>query len=189
MNKQQFLQRFAFHHLNEITHTYQHNGELKHAGVLIPLVQTYDGIEVVLTQRANHLKHHAGQISFPGGKVEETDIDVVETALREAEEEIGLSRKDVDIIGQLKQYHTITGYLITPIVGFIPKNYAFKADDNEVAEIFHVPFSHFIDENNHLSYELKRNGIKQNIYFMPYLNYNIWGATAAILKDLVSHLK
>ncbi|WNC69864.1 CoA pyrophosphatase [Thalassotalea nanhaiensis] len=189
MDKQQFLQRFSYHHLGDIESGYQHTGNLKHASVLIPLVQTKLGIEVILTKRAKHLKHHPGQISFPGGKVEARDINLTDTALREAEEEIGLYRKDVDIVGQLNDYHTITGFRITPIIGFIPQNYPFKIDQNEVEEIFSVPFPHFTNEKNHLNYQLKRQGVEHNIYFMPYLNYNIWGATAAILKDLVGHLK
>lgn len=189
MDKQQFLQRFSYHHLDEIGAGYKHNGLLKHASVLIPLIQTTNGLEIVLTKRAAHLKHHPGQISFPGGKVEEQDANVVITALREAEEEIGLQANDVDVVGQLKEYHTITGYIITPIIGFIPENYAFIADENEVAEIFTVPFNHFVNESNHIDLEVKRHGSKHNIYFMPYLDYNIWGATAAILKDLVVHLR
>lgn len=189
MNKQQFLQRFSYHHLNEIGAGYQHIGRLKHASVLIAMVQTEQGINIVLTRRAAHLKHHAGQISFPGGKVEDSDADILTTALREAEEEIGLNRADVEVIGQLKQYHTITGFIITPIIGFIPQDYPFIADKNEVAEIFCVPLTHFINEDNHISIEVNRNASKHNIYFMPYLDYNIWGATAAILKDLVVHLK
>lgn len=189
MNKQQFLQRFSYHHLDDIEKAYIHYGRIQHACVLIPLVQTKHGIEVILTKRATHLKHHPGQISFPGGKVEQHDINEADTALREAEEEIGLNRNDVHIIGQLKQYQTITGYSITPIIGFIPANYSFTADHNEVAEIFSVPFNHFTDEGNHIHVEVNRKGSKHNIYFMPYLSYNIWGATAAILKDLVAHLK
>ncbi|WP_185962547.1 CoA pyrophosphatase [Thalassomonas sp. M1454] len=189
MNKQQFLQRFSFHGLDNISSPYLHHGQLKQASVLIPLTYSDDGIEIVLTKRAAHLKHHAGQISFPGGKVEEFDNSIISTALREAHEEIGLRPADVDIVGQLKDYHTITGFNITPIVAFIPRDYPFVKDDNEVSEIFTVPFNHFINEKNHLDIEVKRKGIKHNIYFMPYLNYNIWGATAAILKDLVVHLK
>ena len=189
MDKQQFLQRFSYHHLDDVSNRYQYKGALKHASVLIPLVQTSKGIEVILTKRASHLTHHPGQISFPGGKVEESDLNLTHTALREAEEEIGLQQNDVEIIGQLQEYHTITGYLMTPIIGFIPPNYPFKADPNEVAEIFSVPFNHIINEKNHITVEVKRMKTKHNVYFMPYLSYNIWGATAAILKDLVTHLK
>ena len=189
MNKQQFLQRFSYHGLDDISNAYLYQGTLRRASVLIPLIHSTNGIEIVLTKRAEHLKHHPGQISFPGGKVEEWDDNIVSAALREAHEEIGLNPADVDIVGQLKDYHTITGFNITPIVAFIPNNYPFIIDENEVSEIFTVPFKHFIDENNHLDVEVKRQGIKHNIYFMPYLEYNIWGATAAILKDLVVHLK
>ncbi|WP_068545112.1 CoA pyrophosphatase [Thalassotalea crassostreae] len=189
MNKQQFLQKFAFHHLDELSSSYQHVGDLKHASVLIPIVDHGNELSIVLTKRASHLKHHAGQISFPGGKVEKQDIHLIDTALRETEEEIGVNRDEIKIVGQLKPYHTITGFHITPIIGFIPDNYNFVIDQNEVAEVFYVPFSHFFDEDNHLKVEFSRQGNKHKVYFMPYLNYNIWGATAAILKDLVQHLK
>ena len=183
------MQRFSYHELHQPLESYQHCGDLKRAAVLIPLIFHKHGIDVVLTKRAEHLKHHPGQISFPGGKAEDFDKDLQETALREATEEIGLPADVVDIIGQLKQYQTISGYTISPFIAAIPNNYPFTIDQNEVAEIFTVPFSHFIDEGNHVSFEVNRGKTKHNIHFMPYLNYNIWGATAAILKDLVLHLK
>lgn len=189
MNKQQFLQRFSYHGIGSLSDAYLYQGTLRQASVLIPLIHSTNGLEIVFTKRAEHLKHHPGQISFPGGKVEEHDANVVCTALREAHEEIGLKPTDVDIVGKLNEHHTITGFNITPIVAFIPNDYPFIVDENEVTEIFTVPFKHFIDENNHLNVKIKRQGIKHNIYFMPYLKYNIWGVTAAILKDLVVHLK
>ncbi|WP_371378432.1 CoA pyrophosphatase [Thalassotalea aquiviva] len=189
MNKQQFMQRFSFHDLSLQPSTFKHLGHAKEAGVLIPLVAGTKGLEVILTRRASHLKHHPGQISFPGGKVEPEDLNLQHTALREAQEEIGLSPSDVDVFGQLPQYQTLTGYVITPILGFIPSNYDFKVDSNEVAEVFQVPFSHFINERNHLHVPINRDGHTHTVYFMPYLHYNIWGATAAIMKDLVTHLK
>ncbi|NMP16597.1 CoA pyrophosphatase [Thalassotalea sp. Y01] len=189
MNKQQFLQRFNFQNLSKIENAYQHAGDLRQASVLIPLVENGDRIEVVLTKRAAHLKHHPGQISFPGGKVEDADASLLHAALREADEEIGVKPTDVQIVGQLKPHHVITGYQITPYIGFVPQNYPFVIDHGEVAELFIVPFDHFIDEGNHLSFNISRRGTTHNVHFMPYLHYNIWGATAAMLKDLVRHLK
>lgn len=189
MKKSEFIQRFSLASLDSSCQEFRYPGTLKNASVLIPLQETEAGLEVVLTRRADHLYHHPGQVSFPGGKCEESDISVVDTALRESHEEIGIIQDDVEILGQLRQYHTITGYLITPIIGFIPPQYPFTIDDNEVAEVFSVPLSHFLDESNHLRVKVSRRGMTHKIYFMPYMTYNIWGATAAIIKDLVKHLK
>ncbi|MDN3651286.1 CoA pyrophosphatase [Thalassotalea ponticola] len=189
MNKQQFIQRFNYQRLTKINDAYHHHGQLRQASVLIALVEHNNGLEVVLTKRAAHLKHHPGQISFPGGKVEQSDSSLLAAALREAHEEIGLQPGDVQIVGQLKPHHVITGYQITPFIGFINPEYPFIIDTNEVAEIFVVPFEHFINEGNHLSFTVERRGTRHNIHFMPYMHYNIWGATAAIIKDLVQHLK
>ncbi|WP_394174732.1 CoA pyrophosphatase [Thalassotalea litorea] len=189
MNKLEFIQRFSLASLTHSCQEFRYPGKLKDASVLIALQETKTGLEVVLTRRADHLYHHPGQVSFPGGKCEDEDTSVIATALRESHEEVGIARHDVEILGQLRQYHTITGYLITPIVGFIPSHYPFEIDENEVAEVFTVPLSHFLDETKHLPVTVSRRGMTHKIYFMPYMTYNIWGATAAIIKDLVAHLK
>ncbi|WP_371185420.1 CoA pyrophosphatase [Thalassotalea maritima] len=189
MDKQQFLQKFSFQSLNKIDNAYEHAGHLRQASVLIPIAVTNSGLQVILTKRAAHLKHHPGQISFPGGKVEANDASPLATALREAHEEIGLAISDVDIIGQLQTHHVTTGYAISPFIGFIPDDYPFVVDPGEVAEVFQVPFEHFVNEDNHVSFYVQRANRTHNVHFMPYLHYNIWGATAAILKDLVTHLK
>lgn len=188
MNQQQFIQRFSLHSLvpNPLHNVF---GKCKDASVLIPIFVNDEGLHVVLTKRAKHLKHHPGQISFPGGKVEPHDDNLIQTALRESEEEIGLRRQDVTIVGQLTRYQTISGYEVTPIIGLIPENYDFNLDHNEVADIFHVPLTHFLNENNHHHLQIKQRGITHTVHFMPYLSYNIWGATAAMLKDLVKHVK
>ncbi|TKB45980.1 CoA pyrophosphatase [Thalassotalea mangrovi] len=183
------MQRFSLATLNASCQQFRYPGRLKNAGVLIPIQEGEYGLEVVLTRRADHLYHHPGQVSFPGGKCEPLDANIIATALRETHEEIGVGVDEVEIIGQLGQYHTISGYLITPVVGFIPKHYPFQLDSNEVAEVFSVPLTHFLNEQNHLKVQVSRKGMSHKIYFMPYMTYNIWGATAAIIKDLVSHLK
>ncbi len=193
MNQQQFIQRFSYNNLDAnplaANPLLKSNGTLRDASVLIPIYADQNDLHVVLTKRAAHLKHHPGQVSFPGGKVEPSDGTLINTALRESEEEIGLLREDVEIVGQLTRYPTISGYEITPIIGLIPKDYVFTPDHNEVAEVFTVPLQHFLNENNHYNIQVKQRGINHTVHFMPYLSYNIWGATAAILKDLVLHVK
>jgi 8-oxo-dGTP pyrophosphatase MutT (NUDIX family) len=147
------------------------------------------GLQVLLTKRASHLKHHPSQISFPGGKVEPTDRNLIHTALREAQEEIGLSPEAVTIIGQLPNYEIISGYQVTPIVAVVESPQYYQKDANEVDEIFQVPLQHFLQPENHRSIISYRNGHHHNVHFFPYKHYNIWGATAAMLKDLVDHIK
>ncbi|MDP7591157.1 MAG: CoA pyrophosphatase [Litorilituus sp.] len=192
MKKHEFLVRFHLKQLAKSAHNYQHNSTLKIAAVLIGLVESSDndtGLEVLLTKRSSHLKHHPSQISFPGGKAEPEDESLVATALREASEEIGLSPTSVSVIGQLPSYQIISGYQVTPIVAMIDKQSSYQQDDNEVAEIFQVPLQHFLHANSHHCINAFKNGRKHNIHFFPYKHYNIWGATAAMLKDLTEHIK
>lgn len=164
---------------------------LKRAAVLVPLVQRDGALHVLLTQRTEHLSHHAGQISFPGGRAEETDSSPIETALREAFEEISLDRKHVEIVGVLPEHVTGTGYRVTPIVGIATPPFELAADPNEVAEIFEVPLAFLMDGMNHqrLSYELPEGKGRRRFYAMPYERYFIWGATAAMLRNLFHFLR
>jgi 8-oxo-dGTP pyrophosphatase MutT (NUDIX family) len=196
MNRSEFLFRFHLNQYNDSCHNYQHHAPLKSAAVLIALVDDANkdndysskNLQVLLTKRASHLKHHPSQISFPGGKAEQTDKDLVHTALREAQEEIGLNPETVRVIGQLPSYEIISGYQVTPIVAIIDSVQAYQKDANEVDEIFHVPLQHFLQDNNHFVVDSYRNGRRHNVHFYPYGNYNIWGATAAMLKDLVNRI-
>lgn len=154
------------------------------AAVLVALINRATGITVVLTQRTAHLNDHAGQISFPGGRVEDDDLDRVHTALREAEEETGLDRSTVHVIGSLPDYDIPTGFRVTPIVGWIEPPVAFDPDPFEVAEVFEVPLSHFLDPANHLRRSDEVQGRRRNYYAMPYGHRNIWGATAGMLFSL-----
>lgn len=158
--------------------------ELRPAAVLVPLIDHGDGMGVVLTQRTSHLNKHAGQISFPGGRIEPDDENAVDTALRETEEEIGLPRERVDIVGRLDDYVTGTGFVIAPIVGVIEPPYPLNPDPFEVADIFEVPLDFLIDPKNHKRHSQIFNGVERQFYAMPYGNRYIWGATAAMLINL-----
>jgi 8-oxo-dGTP pyrophosphatase MutT (NUDIX family) len=154
------------------------------AAVLVPLVEHAAGLTVLLTKRTDHLHHHAGQVSFPGGRVEAGDEDVIDTALRETEEEIGLERSFVKISGYLDDYETGTGFHITPVVGFVRPGFDLKVDDFEVAEVFEVPLAFLFDPANHQRHERVWNGRKRAYYAMPYDGFYIWGATAGMLMNL-----
>lgn len=188
MTKNEFLLKFALNHSADSVHKYRHKTPLRQAAVLIPLIDDGKELSVVLTQRALHLKHHAGQISFPGGKVEDNDKDLVYTALRETHEEIGVPPQSIEVVGSLHSYQVISGFVVTPYVGFIPHNFNYIKDKNEVSEIFQVPLTHFLNDDNHIAIPIQRKDYSHNVHFMPYQNYNIWGATAAMLKDLAIHI-
>ncbi len=159
------------------------------ASVLLPLVLREDGLTLLLTRRTEHLSHHPGQISFPGGRAEARDGSPIETALRETEEEVGLDRRHVDVLGLLPPYHTGTGYLVTPVVALIAPPFTLRADPGEVAEIFEVPLAFLMDGTHHqrLSAELPLG--RRSFYAMPYERFYIWGATAGMLRNLFHFLR
>ena len=158
--------------------------ELRPAAVLVPLVDHPEGLGVILTQRTDHLNKHAGQISFPGGRIEPEDRNAVDTALRETEEEIGLPRNRIEIVGRLDDYVTGTGFVVAPIVGFIEPPYPLTPDPFEVADVFEVPLDFLIDPGNHKRHTKRFNGVERHFYAMPYRDRYIWGATAAMLINL-----
>lgn len=158
---------------------------LTKAAVLVPLVMHQDGLTVLLTQRTAHLIHHGGQISFPGGRMEEGDPDPEAAALRETEEEIGLPPSAIDVIGRLDDYATMTGFHIVPVVGLLRPPLTFKPDEFEVAEIFEVPLSFIMDTANHqVQSRLLPSGDKRWFYAIPYQERYVWGATAGMLVNL-----
>ena len=164
-------------------------GRVTQAAVLIPLVLQEEGLSVLLTQRTNHLRDHAGQISFPGGRMDPDDIDPNHTALRESEEEIGLDRSRVEIIGHLPQYLTVSGYSVTPVVGLVQAQAEYPLDEFEVADVFEVPLRFLMDPANHQVRVWQSEQGGRRFYAMPYENRFIWGATAGMLRNLYHLLK
>jgi len=166
-------------------------GKLRRAAVLVPIVQRPEGLTVLLTQRTAHLTNHGGQVSFPGGRAETTDSSSIETALRESEEEIGLLRRHVEIIGVLPEHATASAYLVTPVVALVSPPFELRADPGEVAEIFEVPLAFLMDGMNHqrMSFELPDGGGRRSFYAMPYERFFIWGATAGMLRNLFHLLR
>lgn len=158
------------------------------AAVLVPLVVRPEGLSVLLTQRTQHLAAHAGQISFPGGRQETSDRDSVEAALRETEEEVGLPRDHVEVIGRLDTYITSTGFEVTPVVGLVRAPYPVKLDPFEVAEVFEVPLSFILDSTNHQRHSREIRGRRRTFYVLPYRQRYIWGATAGMLVNLAEVL-
>ncbi len=173
------------HNLNSGMHPKtQPDGSLKSAAVLVPVVNRPDGPTVLFTQRTDHLNHHPGQISFPGGRTEAHDAGPEQTALRETEEEVGLPSSSVRIIGQLDDYLTRTGFVVTPVVGIIEPPFRLQPDPFEVAEVFEVPLPFLLDADNHQRHSLMFEGRERFFYAMPYNDYFIWGATAGMLMNL-----
>lgn len=162
------------------------------ASVLVPLVQRDDGLHVLLTQRTAHLHDHAGQISFPGGRRDEGDTDDHDTALRETEEEVGLARQHIEIIGTLPTYTTVTSYVVTPVVALVKPPFELKLDSFEVAEAFEVPMPWLMSPAHHRRHRFEFDGHQRQFLSMPWQHdgreYFIWGATAAMLRNLYGFL-
>lgn len=157
---------------------------MRNAAVLVPLVDRVDGVSVLLTRRADHLSSHAGQVSFPGGRVEEEDETHEHAALRETWEEIGIEEGYISPIGRLDPYVTGTNFCIHPIVAVVREGFDLVIDAGEVAEVFEVPFEFLMDPTNHRKKKAMWQGIERRYYEMPYGRHYIWGATAGMLVNL-----
>ncbi|TDF42128.1 CoA pyrophosphatase [Alteromonadaceae bacterium M269] len=157
------------------------------AAILVPILER-ETLSVLLTKRASHLKHHPGQVSFPGGRYEKSDVSLAQTALRESREEIGLKEEQVSIFGRLPLYRTISFYEITPFVGLVSEPFEWLPDDNEVDEVFEVPLPFLLDESNYHIETISRGNETRQVYFIFWRGHTIWGATASILKTLSNHL-
>lgn len=167
-----------------------------HASVLVPLVQRSEPM-VLLTQRTDHLTDHPGQISFPGGRAEARDADATATALREAQEEIGLAPSHIDVLGSLPHYLTGTGFIVTPVVALVRPDFEISADPFEVAEVFEVPLAFLMNPAHHRRHEVEFGGVRREFLSMPWQgtdaagrprDYFVWGATAAMLRNLYRFL-
>jgi 8-oxo-dGTP pyrophosphatase MutT (NUDIX family) len=161
------------------------NAQAIEAAVLVPLVMREAGLTVLLTQRTDHLHDHAGQISFPGGRVESTDADPIATALRETHEETGLAPQHINVLGSLPRYYTGTGFAVTPVTGLVSPSFTLAPDEFEVAEVFEVPLSFITEPANYRLHQAQfPDGSVRHYYSVPWQKYFIWGATAAMLHGL-----
>jgi 8-oxo-dGTP pyrophosphatase MutT (NUDIX family) len=163
------------------------NSPQRPAAVLVPIVARAS-LSVLLTQRTDSLPSHAGQIAFPGGKMEAQDHDPTATALREAQEEIGLDPRFVEPLGYLDTYRTGTGYCIFPVVALVREGFALALDAREVADTFEVPLAFLMDEANHATHTRAWRGAERRFYAMPFEQRYIWGATAGIMKNMHQRL-
>ncbi|MDQ7990053.1 MAG: CoA pyrophosphatase [Candidatus Dactylopiibacterium sp.] len=165
----------------------RHAGQVG-AGVLIPFVMRATGMQIVLTRRTDHLHHHPGQISFPGGRVEPGDPSVMHAALRETHEEIGVPPDAVEVLGSLPEFSTPSGFCITPLAGLLRGDAAYVPDPFEVAEIFEVPLAFLLDAGNYQSHRIAWQGGERIVQAIPWQGRFIWGATAGILAMLAAFL-
>ena len=161
---------------------------LKAAAVLLPIVAHPDELTVLFTRRTTHLRAHSGQISFPGGRIEEGDASEQAAALRETQEEIGIAGSSIEVLGRLADYHTRTGFRVTPVVGLVAVPFALRMDAHEVDEVFEVPLSFLLDPANHQKHSRELQGRQVQYYAIPYHDYYIWGATAGMLVNFYRHL-
>jgi len=179
-------------HIQQFLESFQRqecgSGDLIPAGVLVPLFERNSELHVVLTQRTVKVEHHKGQISFPGGVRNEQDTTIIETALRETEEEIGLPRKSMNVLGMLSDFLTPSGFCITPVVAFLVSVPLFSMNTAEVSQIFDVPLSFFLDVRNERVERHEYSGKMMNVYFYRYGQYEIWGATAAMMRSFLHDL-
>ena len=158
------------------------------ASVLVPIVQRPQELSVLFTRRTAHLRDHSGQISFPGGRAEPHDASPEATALREAEEEIGLQPQRIEVLGKLSDYHTRTDFRVTPVVGLVAPGFELRLDAREVEEVFEVPLSFLLDPAHHERHWREFRGRRVHYFAIPYRDYYIWGATAGMLVNFYRFL-
>ncbi len=162
--------------------------KLRPAGVLVPVTTYGDQPQVILTKRSSRLKHHPGQIAFPGGKVDADDANATAAALREAQEEIGLPRDLPQVLGTMPAHETVTSFTITPVIARIDQPFEIRPEPGEVEEVFHVPLSHLLNGENFIVESRRWRGTRRHYYTVPFGPYYIWGATARILRALAAQM-
>lgn len=167
----------------------QLSGLLRPASVLVPLVRRPEGLTVLLTRRADHLRSHQGQVSFPGGRREPEDASAAAAALREAWEEVGLPQEAVEVFGYLDDYPTVSRFLVTPVVGFVEDVAEWRHDPNEVAQVFEVPLRFLMAPGRFERRLMSNNGVQFPVLQIHYEGQRIWGATAAMLRELITRLE
>jgi 8-oxo-dGTP pyrophosphatase MutT (NUDIX family) len=161
------------------------SGALRAAAVLVPLFQRGDRDFLLFTERTAHLEHHAGEIAFPGGGFDDGDADLSATALRETEEELGITRSRIDLLGRLDDFHSVHGYHVVPFVGVIPPPDNLQFDPFEIAATFEVPLDHFRDPRVHRVEDWQHRGRRFPVDFYQFEEHIIWGLTAAILRQFL----
>ncbi len=190
MNRDTFITNFSLHspveyHSESLERMrYIDQTTLRKAAVLIGCVERVNGLNVILTKRASHLKHHPGQISFPGGKFEEQDHTLVRTAIREAQEEIGLEPEKIHQLGQLPELMTFSRFMVTPVIAMVDSDYNTIIDENEVEAVFEVPADHLFDINRLYSQLFQFESYSHRVFAIPYREHFIWGVTAQIIQAL-----
>lgn len=161
----------------------------RQAAVLIPLLRRGDRLTILLTQRSHELPQHRGQIAFPGGKIDPGDPTAESAAIRETVEEVGANSDQIEILGKLPLYQTGTGFIITPFIGYLTPPYEFEKEAGEVEQIFELPLDFMLDLNRFERRSVTFEGLAREFWALPYDGYFIWGATAAILRDLAERLQ
>lgn len=185
-NKDDFLRHFSL--ASPSPTRFQSGLTLSPSAVLIPIYETPNGLEVVFTTRSSKLRHHAGQICFPGGRREAADQSLMQTALREFEEELGVSRHHIEVIGKLPDMPVISRFMISPFIGFLSQPPQWRPDHNEVDQVFSVPLHELLHHQQHFAFQAERFGM-QRVWFIPWQQHLIWGATAGIVRSLTEQLK
>ncbi len=162
---------------------------LSPAAVLVPVVERHDGLHLLLTRRSARLRHHAGQISFPGGRQDPDDQDLIATALRETREELGIPAHLVQVIGTLNPLNTISRFEVLPVLALLDADYPLELSADEVEHAFEVPLNHLLDRRNHIALTFVRAGKQHTVYWIPWQQHYIWGATASMICQLAQHLE